>query len=163
MNPRTQVPEDYHQSEEVAGIPDLHPLQHFTPYERNTFSMTSPLPAYVNDGGEGVSGGSSSAVMTGENFPVDDFISQFSSWIPVAATYGEGNDVFLAPGNEMGIGLLSSLSELRGGINRDCKPSIGWFKLRAALKWGISVRKDVAARRRAAPLRNMVLANALKI
>ncbi|GMP40028.1 hypothetical protein CsSME_00010638 [Camellia sinensis var. sinensis] len=55
-----------------------------------------------------------------------------------------GNGLFFAPNNET-VGILSSNFDIH--ISRNGKPKARWCMIRAAMKWGISVRRDVEAKK----------------
>ncbi|XAR52676.1 hypothetical protein NMG60_11020862 [Bertholletia excelsa] len=56
----------------------------------------------------------------------------------------QGNGLFLSPSNDAG-GLLSSNFGIH--ISRSGKPKARWCMIRAVVKWGISLRRDVAAKK----------------
>ncbi|XP_010268064.1 PREDICTED: calmodulin-binding protein 60 D-like isoform X2 [Nelumbo nucifera] len=150
-NPATFIQEDHGQSKGVGDMQECHPTQLFTPIERNDLSTTDiSTGPYRSDMSDWATGGSSGPVMPGGHLVGEGNPKfQFQNWFPLPATWDQGNGLFLGSGDETGISFLSSLPDLSVHVSRSCKPNMGWFKLRAAVKWGISVRRDLAAKRRA--------------
>ena len=83
------------------------------------------------------------------------FQFQTSTLFPVSATWGEGNSLLFAANNDAGVRILSSHPNFGIGMSRKGKPRASWCKVRAALKWGISVRRDVAAKKMEKPWRDV--------
>ncbi|WOH09561.1 hypothetical protein DCAR_0729018 [Daucus carota subsp. sativus] len=66
----------------------------------------------------------------------DTFSAEMMKW-PV-------NENFICPNNQS-IDFVSS--SIGFHVSKTGRPGLKWFKLRAALKWGISIRRDAAAKR----------------
>ncbi|KAF8387781.1 hypothetical protein HHK36_026436 [Tetracentron sinense] len=133
------IVEDCGQLEEVAAMQGCQGKV-FAPIQRNSFKMRySCTVPYENYGNDWSPTGSLDPVMPGGQATDDKFQVQMPGW-------GQGSGLFLAP-SDAGIGLFYSLPNLRVHISKSAKPNMGWFKLRAAIKWGISVRRAVAAKR----------------
>ncbi|KAF9607204.1 hypothetical protein IFM89_033411 [Coptis chinensis] len=139
------VLEDLGHLDFIQGIP----LQFLSSIHRNSFTMKGQLASYENDGNQWDPGESSSSNVMGGHFTRDDIsLVQLSNSFPTTATWGQSSGVFLASGDEMGTSVLSPLYDISFSMNRNRKPNMGWFKIRAAVKWGISGRRYFAARRR---------------
>ncbi|XP_010259392.1 PREDICTED: calmodulin-binding protein 60 D-like isoform X2 [Nelumbo nucifera] len=145
-NPSTFILEDHSQSR-VGNMQECHSVQLFTSIGRDDSGMRDYFSEpYGNAMSEWVSGGSDGSVVPGGHLVGNDNSQvQFQSWFPFPATWGQGNGLFIGSSDDTGINFLSSLPDYVH-FSRSCKPNMGWFKLRAAVKWGIS---DLAARRRA--------------
>lgn len=64
----------------------------------------------------------------------------------VGTSIWQGEGFFFAP-TDNGVGIAASNFGIP--ISRNGKPKARWCMIRAAVKWGISVRRDAAARRMA--------------
>ncbi|XP_042514421.1 calmodulin-binding protein 60 D-like isoform X2 [Macadamia integrifolia] len=150
-NISASVMEGHGELEETAVTQGHHSVQVCTPIQRNSFNMNdSCIGPYVKDGNEWAPGGPLVPAVSAGHLAGDDISQvQWQGLFPVDTSWGQGNGMFVDSSEEANMGLLSSLPDLSVQIPRTCKPNMGWFKLRAAIKWGISVRRDVAARRRA--------------
>ncbi|KAJ4954715.1 hypothetical protein NE237_011498 [Protea cynaroides] len=150
-NTSASIMEDLAELEEVAITEGRHSLQVCTPIQRNCFNMKNSYNGtYWKDGSEGGLGGPSVPAVSARHLAGDDISQvQWQGLFPVDTSWGQGSGLFLGSTDEASVGYLSSLPDLSVHISRSCRPNLRWFKLRAAIKWGISVRRDVAARRRA--------------
>lgn len=135
-------------NQEVVSLAACHPLEALSPMLRSSFIMRDTYTGPFNGGIGWSSSGSPGPVMPNGHLAADDtFQFQTSTLFPVSATWGQGNSFFLAANNEAEVGILSSHPNFGIGMSRKGKPRARWCKIRAALKWGISVRRDVAAKR----------------
>lgn len=94
------------------------------------------------------------AVMTNGHLALaadDPLPLQTSTLFPVSAGLGEGNGFVFAANNEAEVRILSSHPNFGIGVSRKEKPKSRWCKVRAALTWGISVRRDIEAKRMGKP------------
>ncbi|XP_043709422.1 calmodulin-binding protein 60 D-like isoform X2 [Telopea speciosissima] len=135
--------------EEAAVTQGCHSVQVCTPVQRNSFNMKdSFIGPYVKDGNEWGQGGPFVPAVSSGHLAGDDVSQvQWQGLFPVDTSWRQGSGLFVGSSDEANAGLLSSLPDLSVHIPRSCRPNMGWCKLRAAIKWGISVRRDVAARR----------------
>lgn len=135
-------------NQEVVSLAACHPLEALSPMLRSSFILRDTYTGPFNGGIGWSSSGSPGPVMPNGHLAADDtFQFQTSTLFPVSATWGQGNSFFLAANNEAEVGILSSHPNFGIGMSRKGKPRARWCKIRAALKWGISVRRDVAAKR----------------
>lgn len=100
-----------------------------------SFGMTDSWSGPYGCGSDWTPSGSLGPAMPTASFPADE------TWFPInsATTFGQGNSFLCSSSNE----------EVGIRISRRGKQKARWCKIRAALKWGISVRRYVAARRMA--------------
>lgn len=124
---------------EVSLAHNCHSMQAFSPPLSNSFVMKDFYDGSYREGYNTAPIGSLGSVMMTEDLAADD-ISQveMSTW--------QGNGFFLAPSTQS-VGILSS--NIGFHFSRNGKPKARWCKIRAAIKWGILVRRDVAAKRMA--------------
>lgn len=66
----------------------------------------------------------------------DTYLAEMTTW--------QGNDNFPCP-IDQSVDFVSS--NIGFCVSRKGRPGSRWFKIRAALKWGISVRRDAAAKK----------------
>ncbi|CAK9139889.1 unnamed protein product [Ilex paraguariensis] len=123
---------------EVSMAQSSHQMQMFTSTMRNSFTMRDFLCG--PDGGGcswGTSGSMGPVVFTG-HVAADDNIQDETTW--------QGNGLFQAPYNK-----AADIVSTDFGIHipRSGTPKARWCKLRAAITWGILVRRDVTAKRMA--------------
>ncbi|KAF5194570.1 Calmodulin binding protein-like [Thalictrum thalictroides] len=118
--------------------------------QRNSFKMKGPLASYSHDLSQWNPGESSGSVVMGGNLIWDDISqSQMPNLFPVTGSWGQNKGIYLASEDEMGIGFLSTLPDISFHMTRSSGRNMGWFKILATIKWVISVRRLLAARRRA--------------
>ncbi|XP_028086312.1 calmodulin-binding protein 60 G-like [Camellia sinensis] len=129
--------------QEVSVVQQYQPLQVFTPTLRNSLMATNSYSGPYGGGNSWAPSGSSGPVLQIGHLTSDDNC-------PSEPTTWQGNGLFLASSNET-VGNVSS----NFGIcdSRNGKPKARWCMIRAAIKWVISVRRVVAAKRRMARLR----------
>ncbi|XP_008245780.1 PREDICTED: calmodulin-binding protein 60 G-like [Prunus mume] len=135
-----------------------HPMQVFTPALRSSFSMEDFNSMHYN-------GESSWPPLNGFQVPIvpsahlgteNLFQVQTSTWSPTPTStnviWGQANSFcFGSSNNGTEAGHFPHISGLVHNSGTR-KPKACWCKLRAAIKWWVSVRRDVAARRMARPL-----------
>ncbi|XP_059648444.1 calmodulin-binding protein 60 B-like isoform X2 [Cornus florida] len=130
--------EDGSQLEVSMGL-NCHPVQAFLPMLSNNLVVTDSCPGPYSEANNWAPGGSlGQVVQIGHPIPEYNAHLETSTW--------KGNGFFFPPSNGR-VGIRSSNFGIQ--ISRNGKPKVRWFKVRAALKWGISVRRDVAAKRMA--------------
>lgn len=125
---------------DVSVANNCHSLQAIYPTLTNSFVMKDFCYGSYSEGRSAAPSGSLGSVLTGD---LADDISQveMSNW--------QGNGFFLPPSNQS-VDIVSSNVGFR--FSKKGKPKARWCKLRAAIKWGISVRRVVAAKRMGRPL-----------
>ncbi|KAL6146518.1 hypothetical protein ACLB2K_057196 [Fragaria x ananassa] len=123
----------------VSLAPTSHPMQAFTPALRNSFSMEEFSSLQFNAENSWPQIVPTAQLGTTENlFPV-----QTTTWSPMNPNWGgQGTGFYFGSSSESGI---SGFVHNSGTVK---KPKACWCKLRAAIKWWVSVR----ARRMARPL-----------
>ncbi|KAK9292864.1 hypothetical protein L1049_020845 [Liquidambar formosana] len=126
------------------------PMQVFTPTLRNSFVMRD-ISSLPYSGGSGWAPGGSLGAMSIGPLAADEISPvQMSSFYPVPTTLGQRNSLFFPSTNEPDIGIFSHLPpNFAFQLPRSGRPKAGWCKIRAAVKWGILGKRDVAARRMA--------------
>ncbi|PIA61179.1 hypothetical protein AQUCO_00300600v1 [Aquilegia coerulea] len=113
--------------------------------QRNSFKMKGPLASYSNDLNQWDPGESSGSAAMGGNLTGDDISQiQMPNWFPGTASWGQSNGIYLTSEDEMGIGFLPDISF---HVTKSSERNMGWFKILAAIKWVISVRRALARRR----------------
>ncbi|XP_057962886.1 calmodulin-binding protein 60 B-like [Malania oleifera] len=117
----------------------------------NNFVMEDYFSEPYSGGNIWAASGLPGQVALTNNLAVNDISqAQASTWSPLPATWGPGNSPFLASSNGSEIGIISSLPGF--GVHflrsRSGTPKARWCKIRAAVMCMISVRRNVAARRR---------------
>lgn len=116
---------------------DHHSMQAFSPTRRNGLATKDYCYGMYGEWNSAAPSGSLGSVLTSGSLANDDiYWGELVTW--------QGNENFLLPSNQS-IDFVSS--NLGFGIPRNGRPGARWFKLRAALIWGISIRRDAAARR----------------
>uniref|UniRef100_A0A5B7AMA6 Calmodulin-binding protein 60 D n=1 Tax=Davidia involucrata TaxID=16924 RepID=A0A5B7AMA6_DAVIN len=136
---------------EVPVAQSCHPMQMFTPTVRNSIIVMNSCSGPYGGGNCQSTSGSLGPIVQAGHLPADDTSHVVTStWLPVTTTWGQENGLFLAPSNEAEVGIVSSFPNFGIHLSRNGKPKAGWCKIRAAVKWGISVRRDVEAKRMAA-------------
>ncbi|KAF6173652.1 hypothetical protein GIB67_023011 [Kingdonia uniflora] len=135
----------------VSFIQGCASLQKCSPSQRNSFKMKYSFSnPHITEANEWAAGGSLGPALFSGHFTGDmDDISQDQTpnWSPVTATWMQGSRIFFTSDDETNTSFFPSLPDLTFCMGRGCKRNMGWFKLRAAFKWGISVRRDVARKR----------------
>ncbi|CAL5378626.1 unnamed protein product [Camellia sinensis] len=133
LQPYTYDAQDGSQLEVSA----YQPMQLFTPALGNCL-MAADSCAGPYSGGDGwaPSGSLGSFIQIGHLTANDNSQEQKPTW--------HGNGLFFTPNNET-VGILSSNFDIH--ISRNGKPKARWCMIRAAMKWGISVRRDVEAKK----------------
>ncbi|CAL5402087.1 unnamed protein product [Camellia sinensis] len=128
--------------QEVSVVQQYQPLQVFTPTLRNSLMATNSYSGPYGGGNSWAPSGSSGPVLQIGHLTSDDNC-------PSEPTTWQGNGLFLASSNET-VGNVSS----NFGIcdSRNGKPKARWCMIRAVIKWVISFRRVVAAKRRMARL-----------
>lgn len=128
-----------------------YPLQVFNPILRNSFSMGDILPAiHYNEEPNWYPNGSLGPVIPSGNSPTETFFQFHASTCPpITATWGQSNGILFASSDDDAE--TGNFSPFPGFVHmsRERKPKAGWCKIRAAIKWWLSVR--LAARRMARP------------
>lgn len=126
-----------------ANFPGMHQDQMEMELASSQMTMTTSPPCSYNAqhtyGGPCDIGKSWAPVMQITHLTADD-----NSQVGTSIWQGEG--FFFAP-TDNGVGIAASNFGIP--ISRNGKPKARWCMIRAAVKWGISVRRDVAARRMA--------------
>lgn len=116
-----------------------HSLQAIYPTLTNSFTMKDFCYGSYSEGYSAAPSGSLLESVSIRDIVADD-ISQheMSNW--------QGDQFFLAPSNQSVANVSSNFGFC---FSNSRKPKARWCKLRAAIKWGISVRRVVAAKRMA--------------
>ncbi|XP_058076586.1 calmodulin-binding protein 60 B-like isoform X2 [Magnolia sinica] len=126
------------------GMQDLQLGQPLPPFQDNSFSIANLLPGpYVNYGNSWSASGSAGTTAAADG--------QLLGW-DYSQKLNLFNGSYQVSGNEMAPSSflnLSPLNDLGVHMSGNCKVNKGWRKLGAPLKWGVLVRKNVAARRMA--------------
>ncbi|KAL7235314.1 hypothetical protein ACSBR1_018754 [Camellia fascicularis] len=122
---------------EVSAAQHYQPMQLFTPALGNCLMAADSCSGpYVGGDSWAPSGSLGSLMQIGHLTANDNSQEQKPTW--------HGNGLFFAPNNET-VGILSSNFDIH--ISRNGKPKARWCMIRAAMKWGISVRRDVEAKK----------------
>ncbi|KAL5700971.1 hypothetical protein ACHQM5_026360 [Ranunculus cassubicifolius] len=139
------IMEDRHdQWEEISGMQCDCTGKYYSSVQRNSFKMKGPLVTYSSELNQWDSGESSDSVGMGGHVPRDDASQvHFADWF---STWESGSGIFMASGDEMGFDFVPDLSMYM--TTKSSKPNKGWFTIRAAVKWVISGRRVLAAKRR---------------
>uniref|UniRef100_A0A5B7AKZ3 Calmodulin-binding protein 60 D n=1 Tax=Davidia involucrata TaxID=16924 RepID=A0A5B7AKZ3_DAVIN len=118
---------------EVHLAQSFLPTHIFTPTLRNSFVLRNSFSGHYSAGNCWTPSGSLGPLVQAGHLAADDASQvETSSWLP---------------SNEAEFGIASSFPNFGIHLSKNGKPKAGWCKIRAALKWGISVRRDVAAKR----------------
>ncbi|CAL5330120.1 unnamed protein product [Camellia sinensis] len=122
---------------EVSAAQHYQPMQLFTPALGNCLMAADSCSGPYGGGDSWAPSGSLGSFMQiGHLTANDNSQEQKPTW--------HGNGLFFAPNNET-VGILSSNFDIH--ISRNGKPKARWCMIRAAMKWGISVRRDVEAKK----------------
>ncbi|KAL8115014.1 calmodulin-binding protein 60 B-like isoform X2 [Apium graveolens] len=106
---------------------------------RDSIGTTDHCYGTYREGYSAAPSSSLGSVFTSGSLANDDiYSSEMAMW--------QGNEYFPSPSNQS-IDFVSSY--LGFHVSKNGRPRTRWFKLRAALKWGISIRHEVAAKRMA--------------
>ncbi|KAL8155475.1 hypothetical protein AgCh_000748 [Apium graveolens] len=124
---------------EVSRTNNCHPMQAFLP--ANSFKMEDIGYGFENERHDPQSGLLNSVLMTGNLTTDDIFKVRKSTW--------QWNELFLDSNNQSAVFVPSDID---CGCSSNQRPKARWCKLRAVITWGIFVRRDVAAKRRARSL-----------
>lgn len=123
---------DYNQLEEVSVAQNSQQMQMLTPTMGNSF--------FVGESSTGLYNGGSCWVSDEPHIPNfslgngnGNFDIQMHTWFPFE--------------NDKEVAIFSSFPTFGFHIARGGKPKAGWCKIRAAFKWLMMVRRDVAAKR----------------
>ncbi|CAL5380522.1 unnamed protein product [Camellia sinensis] len=122
---------------EVSAAQHYQPMQLFTPALGNCLMAADSCSGpYGGADSWAPSGSLGSFMQIGHLTANDNSQEQKPTW--------HGNGLFFTPNNET-VGILSSNFDIH--ISRNGKPKARWCMIRAAMKWGISVRRDVEAKK----------------
>lgn len=136
------------------------PIQVFNPTLRNSFSLADFISTPTNGESSWCPSGSQGSIVTSGYLPPtspDTFYHvHTSTFPPTTTTWGPSNGFLFASGtDDAETGIFTPLPGFLH-ISRARKPKAGWCKIRAAIKWWLSVRqraaKRMAARRMSRPL-----------
>lgn len=123
---------------DISLAPNWQSMQAFSPTRDSLITKDHCYGAY-REGYTSAPSSSLGSVLTNGSLANDDiYSSEMATW--------QGNEYFPSPSNQS-TDFVSSYLGFHVPKNR--RPGARWFKLRAALKWGISIRKEVAAKRMA--------------
>lgn len=136
---------------EVSRTINCHPMQASLPAVVNSFEMKDIGYGFENEGHGPPSESFESVLMTG-NLTADDISTvQKSTW--------QWNKLFLTSNNQSTDFVPSDID---CGFPSNQIPKAWWCKLRAVITWGIFVRRDVAAKRKARSLGLLLLRSCYK-
>lgn len=123
--------------QEVFPQHDCHIMQAFTSTRRNNPVTNNFCQESYPEGCSVSPSRSPGSVLATESLANNDtYLAEMAIW--------QGNENFLCPSSPS-FNFLSSNIGFR--VSRKGRLGSRWFKLRAALKWGISIRRDAAAKR----------------
>lgn len=143
-NSHTYAVEDYPGQLGEFSMQGICQAQCLSSIKRNSFKMKEFLASYASDHWD--PGESSGSIFMGGYLPEDaDDQVQLSEW---CSSWGQGSGFIMASGDDTGIGFMSTFPDTSIHMARSRRPNMGWFKIWAAVKWMISVRRAMAARRR---------------
>lgn len=147
-SPSTSYPYQVEGSNQVmvSLTPTSHPMQVFTPGLRNSFSMDEFSPIHFNGENSWSLGGLQGSIAPTAHLGTTEnlFQVQTSTWSPMNTFFGGQGGFCFASSNET----EADISGFVHNSGTSKKPKACWCKLRAAIKWWVSVR----ARRMARPL-----------
>lgn len=117
---------------------NFHSMQAFYPTLRNSFIMRDfCYGPYAGGGYSSAPSGSLGSVMGSGNLAVNDnYQAETSIWQGNRFSFGR---------NYQSVDIFPSNISFR--LSGSGSPKARWCKIRAAFKWGISVRRDVAAKK----------------
>ncbi|KAF3454576.1 hypothetical protein FNV43_RR05024 [Rhamnella rubrinervis] len=132
---------------------NYHPMQVFNPTLRDSFSLADLVSTYTEGEPSWCSSGSQGAIVTSGHLSptsTDTFYHFHTSTFPPTPTaWGPSNGFLFASGtDDAETGIFTPLHSFVH-ISSERKPKAGWCKIRAAVKWWLSVRQ-LAAKRMAA-------------
>lgn len=125
----------------VSRTNNCHQMQAVFPAVVNSFEMKDIGHGFENERHDPLSGSLNSVLMTGNLTTDDIFKVRTSTW--------QWNELFHASNNQSADFVSSDID---CGFSSNQRPKARWCKLRAVITWGIFVRRDVAAKRRARSL-----------
>ena len=124
---------------------DTDPMSELVKLSQNSSAGEELLPGMYAEGNNWPFIGSPKPSGTDSYLTVDDISqNQFANCFSSATTWGPGHGFYFDSCDGVQIGICSSFPGSSTG-----KPKAAWYKIRTALKWVISVRKDAAAKRMA--------------
>lgn len=121
--------------QEVFPEHDCHLMQAFSSTKRDSLVTNNFChESYAEGYSLAPSRSPGSVFPSGSLASNDTYLGEMATW--------QGIENFICPSNQS-VDFISSNFH----VSRKGRPGSGWFKLRAALKWGISIRRDAAAKK----------------